>query len=155
RPGPAHTVNLALHVTNALLLFWILATTTGAMGRSATVAALFAIHPLHVESVAWIAERKDVLSTLFWMLTMLAYIAYTKAPSTARYVLVAALLAAGLMAKPMLVTLPFVLLLLDVWPLGRFDGSKGSLSRLALEKAPLVALSAISSVVTYLVQQAG
>ena len=153
--GGHHLMNVALHVANTLLLLLFLERATGATGRSAFAAALFALHPLHVESVAWVAERKDVLSTLFWMLTMLAYLAYTRAPSSKRYVLVAALFAAGLMAKPMLVTLPFVLLLLDVWPLGRLGRRDASFSRLALEKSPLLALSAVSSVVTYLVQQAG
>jgi tetratricopeptide (TPR) repeat protein len=117
--GAFHLTSLALHALNGLLLFWLLRRTTGSLWRSATVAALFAVHPLHVESVAWIAERKDVLSTAFFMLTLLAYVAWVRDRRPARYVLVCALFALGLMAKPMLVTLPFVLLLLDVWPLGR------------------------------------
>ncbi len=131
--GPQHLVNLALHAANALLLFGLLVLLTGALWRSALVAALFAVHPLHVESVAWIAERKDVLSTFFLMLTLWAYAGFVRAagpaaadaPPPARrsrrvyYALVLVCFGLGLMAKPMLVTLPFVLLLLDIWPLGR------------------------------------
>jgi hypothetical protein len=135
-PGPHHLMNVLLHIANTLLLFGLLLTLTGAVWRSAFVAALFAVHPLHVESVAWIAERKDVLSTLFWMLTLWAYIRYVRAhgstagaagpPAASRsrrgfYLLMLAFFALGLMAKPMLVTLPFVLLLLDVWPLERLN----------------------------------
>lgn len=115
-----HLTNLLLHGANTALLFWTLWRMTGAEKPSALVAALFAIHPLHVESVAWISERKDVLSTLFWVLTLLAYVRYSERPTLARYALVAAALALGLMAKPTLVTLPCVLLLLDFWPLGRW-----------------------------------
>ena len=116
-----HLTNLLLHTANSLLLFGVLQQMTGAVWRSALVAALFALHPLHVESVAWIAERKDVLSTLFWMLTLAAYLRYVRRPSVLRYLLVMLTLALGLMAKAMLVTLPCVLLLLDYWPLGRFQ----------------------------------
>jgi len=141
---------------------------TGAFWRSAFVAALFAIHPLHVESVAWVAERKDVLSAVFFMLTLGAYVRYVRAPSIGRYVAVAFLFALGLMSKPMLVTLPFVLLLLDYWPLGRFEKSSSAKSkskirfwldrqpiprRLILEKIPLVGLSAVSGIVTFLAQE--
>jgi hypothetical protein len=155
--GPQHLVNLLLHVLNTLLLFGLLHRMTGARGRSAFVAALFAVHPLHVESVAWIAERKDVLSTLFWMLTMWAYVAYVRRPSWARYLGVAIAFALGLMAKPMLVTLPAVLLLLDVWPLGRTGVTRLLRPRraLVLEKLPLFALAAVSSVMTFLVQRRG
>ncbi len=118
-PGAHHLTNLLLHIANTLLLFGLLHRMTGALGRSAFVAGLFAVHPLHVESVAWVAERKDVLSTLFWMLTLWAYVAYVRKPRLRRYLLVVLFFALGLMAKPMLVTLPFVLLLLDFWPLGR------------------------------------
>jgi hypothetical protein len=114
-----HLTNVLLHVSSTLLLFWILERTTGAVWPSALVAALFAWHPLHVESVAWIAERKDVLSGLFWMLTIAAYVRYVERPSAHRYLLVLVLFALGLMAKSMLVTLPVVLCLLDYWPLGR------------------------------------
>jgi len=116
-----HLINLLFHLVNVLLLFFVLHRMTKAPWRSAFVAALFAFHPLHVESVAWVAERKDVLSTFFWMLTLVAYAHYAGKPRLKSFLAVAALLALGLMAKPMLVTLPFVLLLLDYWPLGRFE----------------------------------
>ena len=147
-----HGVSLALHVASAVLLFYVFLRMTGSLGASAFVAAIFALHPLHVESVAWAAERKDVLSALFWMLTLWAYARYAEKPAARRLGLVALFLALGLMSKPMLVTLPFVLLLLDVWPLGRLG--KTSLGRLVLEKAPLFALVAIASLVTFLVQRA-
>jgi tetratricopeptide (TPR) repeat protein len=154
--GAHHTVNLVLHVVNTLLLFVVLWRMSGAPWRSLAVAALFAVHPMHVESVAWIAERKDVLSTLLWLLTMWAYLAYTKDPRVRRYVLVLVLFALGLMAKPMVVTLPCVLLLLDVWPLKRAiigESRRGVWLRLIYEKVPLFALAAASSVVTYLAQR--
>ena len=119
RPGAHHLTNVLLHTANALLLLVLLRGMSGALWPSAAVASFFALHPLHVESVAWVSERKDVLSTFFWMLTLLAYWRYTRRPSPGRYLPVLVLLALGLMAKPMLVTLPFVMLLLDVWPLGR------------------------------------
>jgi len=176
--GRHHQVNLALHVANVVLLFLVLAWMTGARWPSAAVAALFALHPLHVESVAWVTERKDVLSTLFWILTMGAYAWYARRPSVVRYAAVFGLLALGLMAKPMLVTLPLVLLLLDFWPLGRLTGNaecgmrSGGLTakaersafslrtahsalRVVLEKVPLLALAAAASVLTYVTQQAG
>src|SRR4030043_466095 len=118
--GGHHFTSLVFHIANSLLLFFVLKKMTNAIWQSAFVAALFALHPLHVESVAWIAERKDVLSTFFWILTMWAYLRYVEHPSSVRYVLMLLFFALGLMAKPMLVTLPFVLLLLDYWPLGRF-----------------------------------
>jgi hypothetical protein len=117
--GKHHRTNLFFHMANAVLLFGLLRMMTGARWRSALVAALFAWHPTHVESVAWIAERKDVLSTFFWILTVWAYVAYTRRSVWIRYVLVMVLYALGLMAKPMLVTLPFILLVLDFWPLKR------------------------------------
>jgi hypothetical protein len=117
------------------------------------VAALFALHPLNVESVAWIAERKNVLSTLFWLLTMFAYTRYAERPSLGRYFVTLVLFACGLMSKPMLVTLPFVLLLLDYWPLGRFGVSRFSIWKLLLEKAPFIFLSAISSIITFTAQR--
>lgn len=161
--GAFHLTNLVLHILNALLLFVFLAWTTGHPRRSGFVAAMFALHPLHVESVAWIAERKDVLSTLFWLLAMLAYVWYARRPGVGRYLLVVLPFALGLMAKAMLVTLPIVLLLLDYWPLRREKGpgnreQKGRglrLGRLALEKAPLLALSAVSCIVTVLAQASG
>jgi hypothetical protein len=118
-PAGYHLVNLIFHIANTLLLFLVLNRMTSELMPSAFVAALFAIHPLHVESVAWVSERKDVLSTFFWLLTMAAYLRYVKRPSVARYLLALLAFALGLMAKPMLVTLPFVLLLLDYWPLVR------------------------------------
>ncbi|MHC4500873.1 MAG: ArnT family glycosyltransferase, partial [Planctomycetota bacterium] len=120
-PGWHHLTNLLLHIANTLLLFAVLKRMTGTLWRSAFVAALFALHPCHVESVAWISERKDVLSTLFWLLTMAAYVRYVNRPRISSYLLTLLTFALGLMAKPMLVTLPFVLLLLDYWPLGRFQ----------------------------------
>ena len=154
-----HLTNLLLHIANTLLLFAVLKQMTAALWRSAFVAAAFALHPLHVESVAWIAERKDVLSTLFWMLTMIAYLNYVRHSGVIRYLLTLLVFALGLMAKPMLVTLPFVLLLLDYWPLGRLElgrdvGNKTRL-RLVWEKIPFFVLSAASSVITFLVQQKG
>jgi protein O-mannosyl-transferase len=155
--GWHHFTNVLLHAVAVVLLFLALQQMTGAVWRSAFVSAVFAVHPLHVESVAWIAERKDVLSAVFFMLTLLAYLHYTRAPSIGRYLTVALVLALGLMSKPMLVTLPFVLLLLDYWPLGRFEVRRSNngrqLSRLVLEKTPLIALSLVSSLVTFLAQR--
>lgn len=152
--GP-HAVNAGLHAANTLLVFLLLRRMTGALARSAFVAALFAWHPLHVESVAWIAERKDVLSGCFFLLTLLAYVRFTEAPSGAArawYLAAVAAFAGGLMSKPMLVTTPCVLLLLDVWPLRRL--ARGGRA-VVLEKLPFVALSIASCVVTFRVQQAG
>ena len=119
-----HLTNLLFHIANVLLLFFLLHRMTKALWQSAFVAALFALHPLHVESVAWVAERKDVLSTFFWMLTLIAYCYYAERPRLKSYLAVIAFFALGLMAKPMVVTLPFVLLLLDYWPLERFGKGK-------------------------------
>jgi protein O-mannosyl-transferase len=162
-PWIYHLTNVLLHLANTLLLFHVLARMTAAPWRSAFVAALFAVHPLHVESVAWITERKDVLSTLFWLLAMLAYLRYVERPGAGRYVLVPLAMAAGLLAKSMLVTLPLVLLILDGWPLRRlpagavsFRGArKGAWWPLLREKVPLLALSAISSAVTVYAQAVG
>ena len=118
-PGPPHVVNGALHVVSTLLLFGVLVRMTGQAWRSACTAALFGVHPIHIESVAWVAERKDVLSTCFWMLTLWSYVAYADRPGGRRYGLVVVAYVAALLSKPMVVTLPFVLLLLDLWPLGR------------------------------------
>jgi len=118
-PGPHHLVNVFWHIANAILLFVLLQRMTKRIWPSAFVAALFALHPLHVESVAWVAERKDVLSTFFWLLTMLAYVRYAERPKPTRYLLTLLVFILGLMTKPMLVTLPFCLLLLDYWPLNR------------------------------------
>ncbi len=157
-----HASSLLLHVVNSLLLLLALTRLTGALAPSAFVAGVFALHPLHVESVAWVAERKDVLSGLFFLLTLAAWLGYARRPGAARYLLVALLFALGLMAKPMLVTLPCVLLLLDVWPLGRTPlaraateaaaGARASWARLAGEKLPLLALSAAASAVAVFAQ---
>jgi tetratricopeptide (TPR) repeat protein len=160
RPGLMHLENLLFHVANTVLLFLVLERMTKARGASAMVAALFALHPLHVESVAWISERKDVTSTLFWILAMGAYLRYTTRPSWARYAVVAALLAVGLMFKAMLVTLPCVLLLLDYWPLQRLPSTNGEplwrqAGRLVVEKLPLFAIVGASAVVTYVAQDVG
>lgn len=156
--GSHHLVNVLLHTGAVVLLFLVLTRMTGSLWPSAFVSAVFGIHPLRVESVAWIAERKDVLSAVFFMLTLLAYIRYVRAPSRGKYCVVGILFALGLMAKPMLVTLPFVLLLLDYWPLNRWIlGNLGkvgvrTLPELILEKAPLLALSAASSAATLFAQ---
>ena len=149
-PGARHGVNIVFHIANTLLLFLWLFRVTAARWRSALVAALFALHPLHVQSVAWISERKDVLSTLFWMLTLFSYTLYAKKARARYYYISLLLFATGIMAKPMLVTLPCVLLLLDYWPLKRFGDERPS--RLILEKIPFLMLSAVSSVITLVVQ---
>jgi protein O-mannosyl-transferase len=148
--GAFHAVNLFLHVANTLLLFLWLYDSTAAKWRGALVAALFALHPLHVESVAWISERKDVLSALFWMLALIVYTDYAKTGRISRYFFALLLFGIGLMAKPMLVTLPIVLLLLDYWPLGRF--AERRTLRLLIEKLPFLAFSIASSVVTLFAQ---
>ncbi len=152
RAGGHHFTNIVLHTIAVVLLFPVLQQMTGAIWQSAFVAALFAIHPLHVESVTWISERKDVLSAVFFMLTLGAYVRYVRSPSIGRYLTMSILFAFGLMSKPMLVTAPLVLLLLDYWPLQRFGG-RSSIKRLALEKIPLLALSAAGGFVTLWVQQ--
>ncbi|MBF0459181.1 MAG: tetratricopeptide repeat protein [Nitrospirae bacterium] len=170
-PAGHHMTAVIIHILSSGLLFIALMRMTGSHWRSGFIAALFALHPLHVESVAWISERKDVLSGFFWMLTMAAYVRYAERPGALRYVIVLASFICGLMSKPMVVTLPFVLLLLDYWPLGRLrpciwtlcvrtDGNNPpqsgvGLKRLLLEKIPLFALSAASSVLTYYVQNTG
>ncbi len=160
-PRGHHLTNVLFHAANTVLLFLVFKSMAGAVWRPAIVAALFALHPLHVESVAWVAERKDVLSTLFWLLTMFAYTRYVKSPGINKY-LVVVVFALGLMAKPMLVTLPFVLLLLDYWPLRRFGVQVPSIGnngkgfwKLLWEKWPLFLMSIGSSIVTFLVQQRG
>jgi tetratricopeptide (TPR) repeat protein len=161
--GWHHWTNVLFHAANAVLLFLMLRTATGATWRSAFAAALFAAHPLHVESVAWVTERKDVLAGCFWMLAMLAWCRYARRPGGWRYLAVVVLLALALMSKPMAVTLPFVLLLFDVWPLGRttlLPPASGSpapsppvpVSRLLLEKVPLAALSLLFAAATLWVQ---
>jgi len=160
-PAGHHITSVLIHIANSLLLFWVLRKMTDATWRSAFVAAAFALHPLHVESVAWVAERKDVLSGLFWMLTMVAYVRYAERPNIQRYLLVLLAFVMGLMSKSMVVTLPFVLLLLDYWPLERLNWGRPPaektvpLGRLLVEKVPLLLLSAILSVITFVVQQGG
>ena len=156
-------INALIHASNTLLLFLFLRRVTGAQWRSAVVAALFALHPLHVESVAWAAERKDTLSTFFGLLTLVAYARYVETTSWKRYALVAVALALGLMAKPMLVTWPFVLLLLDYWPLRRFQWQRGTgtegfiraLVPLIREKLPLFCLVVASMAITFIAQSHG
>ena len=147
-PRGHHFMNVLLHSATAVLLFAVLLQMTAALWRSAFVAAVFAIHPLRVESVAWISERKDVLSGLFFMLTLLAYGAYVRRRTTRRYLLVAALFVLGLTSKPMLVTVPLVLFLLDFWPLQR----EQSLRELAVEKLPLLGLALAASAATIFAQ---
>ena len=160
--GAHHLINVLFHALAALLLFAVLRRMTGAVWRSAFVAFLFSLHPLHVESVAWIAERKDVLSAFLWLLTIWAYLGYVKRPGRGRYLMVMVVFSLGLMAKSMVVTLPIVLLLLDLWPLQRiaFGGQplpngRGSVGRILLEKVPMLALSLGVAVVTYVVQRRG
>jgi len=168
-----HLVSLALHIVNALLLFWILVSLTGSTWASAFVAAVFALHPLQVESVAWAAERKTVMSGLFWFLTIAVYIWYTKKPGIGRYILVFAIYGLCIMTKPVVVTLPLVLLLLDYWPLERIgrrkiedpsslrfaEAGRGqqkvSPGWLIVEKIPLLVLSAILSILTLIAQHSG
>ncbi|MBU0678624.1 MAG: tetratricopeptide repeat protein [Verrucomicrobia bacterium] len=155
-PAGHHLVSLFLHLLNTLILYLLLRAATGATWRSAMVAALFALHPLNVESVAWVSQRKTVLSTLFWFLTMYAYVGYTRRPGTSRYVLILVLFTLGLLAKPMLVTLPVVLVLMDYWPLERFgkDGAKGpGLRKLILEKVPMLAIAGVFGLITILAQR--
>jgi tetratricopeptide (TPR) repeat protein len=158
-PGWHHLVNVLLHALDSVLVLAVFQLATGRTWRSAAVAALFAVHPLHVESVAWISERKDVLSTLFWLLAMLAYLRWVRAPGRGRYALVLAAFALGLLSKPMVVTLPVALLLLDWWPLARLPAPGLGLARSAAlllrEKVPLLVLSAASAAVTFLAQAKG
>jgi protein O-mannosyl-transferase len=160
--GGHHATNIILHTVAVLLLFGLLREMTGAVWKSAIVAALFAVHPLHVESVAWVSERKDVLSAVFFFLTLGAYIRYVRAASVMRYLAVVVLFAAGLMSKPMLVTVPIVLLFIDYWPLRRFepalaisgrDNQGQIIRRLFLEKIPLLILSVGASVITFILQK--
>ena len=165
-PSGHHLISVAIHIVNALLLFWILKNITGAIWPSAFVAAVFALHPLQVESVAWAAERKTVLSGLFWLLTMAAYVRYTRQPGFLRYLLVLLVFGLCIMTKPVVVILPFAMLLLDYWPLERIRwGQKGKTAKttsnqksagwLIAEKAPLLAMSAILGVLTVIAQQSG
>jgi tetratricopeptide (TPR) repeat protein len=148
-----HLTNVVLHATNAMLVFILFRAMTGAMWRSALVAALFALHPLHVESVAWVSERKDMLCTFFGLLAMIWYVHYVRQPALSRYALVACAFALSLMSKPMLVTLPFVLLLLDSWPLRRLTNGNAIAWRVVIEKVPLLIMSAASSIVTVQAQE--
>jgi tetratricopeptide (TPR) repeat protein len=166
-PRGHHLASLLLHVVNAQLCFLVVRRLTGSLWRSCCAAAIFAVHPMHVESVAWVAERKDVLCGFFWLASLGAYERYVRRPGLLRYGLVLAAFSLGLMAKPMLVTLPFVLLLLDFWPLGRTLPRGGAdrvphpasrrfrVRPLLLEKLPLFALAALSCAVTYRAQAAG
>ena len=168
-PSGHHLTSLLFHVANTLLLFLILARMTGMLWQSSFVAALFALHPLHVESVAWVAERKDVLSTFFMMLTLWVYTIYVKKGGVRRYLLVVLFFVLGLMSKPMLVTLPFILLMLDFWPLGRLGlirdtrnvvtgqqaDERMDIFQLLWEKIPFFVLAVGSSVVTFIVQERG
>jgi protein O-mannosyl-transferase len=151
--GGYHWTNVILHLLGGLILFLALSRMTASLWRSGLVAALFLIHPLHVESVAWVAERKDVLSGLFWMMGIWCYARYAERPGPVRYLWVVLSFACGLLSKPMVVTFPFVLLLLDWWPLGRVDGGRATWSRLLHEKIPLFLLSAAGSAITFLVQK--
>lgn len=170
-PAGHHSINLLLHAANVVLLFLLLQRMTGYTGRSLMVAALFAVHPMNVESVAWIAERKNVLCMFFFLLTLLVYAGYVRRLRVARYVVVAVLFAMALVSKPLAITLPFVLVLLDYWPLDRFSAGENrdpgrdikasfaadrqSVGRLIIEKVPLFAMSAASAVLTMKAQRAG
>jgi protein O-mannosyl-transferase len=151
--GGYHVTNVILHILSTILLFWLFNRMTGAFWKSAFVAAFFALHPLRVESVAWVAERKDVLSGFFWMLTLCLYVYYTEKPAIKRYALVLFCFVCGLMSKPMVVTMPVVMILLDYWPLGRFESHKGKLLLWQLkEKALFFVLSAVFSIITIYAQ---
>jgi Tfp pilus assembly protein PilF len=163
-PGGFHLSNVFLHIANTVLLYLFIRQIGGGVWQSAFIAALFALHPLHVESVAWITERKDVLSTFFGMLSLLSYVGYARQPCIVRYMCALLFFALGLMSKPMLVTLPIMLLLLDWWPLSRIQGinngadhmqGRTTVTILLLEKIPFFIFTAISSVVTYFVQMKG
>lgn len=152
-PAGTHTINLIFHLLNIALLFWLLTRMTGSVWKSAFVAGLFALHPLHVESVAWASERKDVLSTFFWLLTMWTYVRYTERGKIGFYILSGLFLALGLLAKPMLVSLPLVLLMIDYWPLGRFATT--SWKKLVIEKIPFFIIVLASCAATYWAQKTG
>lgn len=163
-PGPHHLVSVVLHALNAVLLFGLLLRMTGAVAPSAFTAALFAVHPLHVESVAWISERKDVLAALFWMLSSHAYVGWVRGGGWHRYLLALTLLGAGLLSKPVVVTLPCVFVLMDVWPLGRTSWARAArgpprstttLAWLVVEKLPMFALVALASYATVHAQATG
>jgi protein O-mannosyl-transferase len=153
RPAGHHVVSLCFHIANTLLLFGFLVYTTRRPWPAFLVAAFFALHPLHVESVAWASERKDVLSTFFWFSSMWMYAAYVRRPGVWRYLATLALFACGLMSKPMLVTLPLILLMLDYWPLDRLSPERANIRKLLIEKTPLFIMSLLSSIITMLAQQ--
>ena len=170
-PTGHHLINLLMHLASSLMLFLVMRKMTANQWASWFIAAVFALHPLHVESVAWAAERKDVLSTLLWMAVMWSYVRYVENRKARWYVAVLAFYALGLMSKPMLVTLPFVLLLMDYWPLRRIDLGQAAVGNkeksgeragrtmtagdLIKEKLPLMGMAAASSVITFMVQRAG
>jgi protein O-mannosyl-transferase len=163
-PGRHHLTNVFIHILNTLLLFMVLRRMTNDLWKSSFVAALFALHPLHVESVAWVSERKDVLCAFFWFLCMWSYDSYAKKPCFSRYMPILLFFSMGVMSKPMIVSLPFSLLLLDYWPLERFSNTKSHISQngckkgnmnLLLEKAPLFVIAIASCVVTYFAQKSG
>ena len=159
--GGHHLTNLFFHVLSTLLLFLVLRKMTASVWRSALVAALFALHPLHIQSVAWVAERKDVLSGFFWMLTLWAYVRYVHRPAKTAYLWIVLFFICGLMSKPMVITLPFVLILLDVWPLNRFRLTTpakqfySNIWQITREKIPLFIIAGISAGITFFVQQHG
>ena len=162
KPGGHHIVNLLFHIINTLLLFTVFRRMTARIWPSAFVAAVFALHPLNVESVAWIAERKSVLSGFFWILAMAAYVRYAQRQGITRYLLVVLVFSLALMSKPTTVTLPFAMLLLDYWPLNRLENislakasSRQTVLRLILEKIPFFILSALCSIITFLAQRSG
>ena len=175
-PAGHHLTNVAFHLANILLIFFVFLRMTGGFWQSACVSALFALHPLHVESVAWVSERKDLLCTFFWILTLYAYVCYVEKPTASKYGITLLCFALGILSKPMIVTLPFILVLLDYWPLRRINffpsspasrlstGRKGRaelierkvpMTRLILEKIPFFGLAIISSIVTYHAQDKG
>ncbi|MBF0554628.1 MAG: tetratricopeptide repeat protein [Nitrospirae bacterium] len=165
RPGLHHMNNVLFHTANSVLLFFLFRRLLASHWMSAFIAVVFALHPVHVESVAWVSERKDVLSAFFWIIAMLSYVRYAARPKTATYLLVTIFFVLGLMTKPMPVTLPFVLLLLDYWPLGRMSGVSPQprpdcyearpLKALIAEKVPLFIISALSAIVTLIAQKSG
>ena len=154
-PGPHHFVNVVLHAVNVLLLFWLMQRATGAVWRSLFAAALFAVHPLNVETVAWVAERKSLLCTLFSLLTIAAYGRYVRQPNWKKYLVVVVAFSLALMSKPMAVSLPLVLLLFDYWPLGRYEDLpfRAKWVALSMEKLPLLLLSAASCALTVAAQR--
>jgi len=148
--GGYHLTNLILHILSTLLLFWIFCRMTDEIWKSAFVAAFFALHPLHIESVAWISERKDVLSAFFWMLTLCLYVYYTEQPVLKRYLLVVFAFVLALLSKPMVITLPLILILMDFWPLKRFESRKSNLLMWQVkEKLPFFILSLILIFITF------